>query len=156
MLIPKQTTRKAGTVTVETYRQDSMYSRIVRAVDEIVKHSKFVAPVDVLIGMGMLKREYLEDWRHGRMAYLEQSIDGNLTRLSRLLRILGLHAHDLNLTPSWTAYMKWGKGPKRRLRFTKTGDLGLEKVYATHFIWPGKRPFHAPARTKVHPLPSAD
>jgi hypothetical protein len=40
--------------------------------------------------------------------------------------------------------MRWGKGPKQRLRFTKTGDPKIEKAYTTHFVWPGKRPFHPP------------
>jgi hypothetical protein len=78
----------------------------------------------------------------GRVPFLERVINGNLTRLGRLLRILRFHAHDLNLKPSWTAYMRWGKGPKQRLRFTKTGDPKLEEAYATHFVWPGKTPFH--------------
>jgi len=67
------------------------------------------------------------------------------TRLSRLLRILRFHAHDLELVPSSTACMRWGKGPKRRLRFTKTGDRKVEEAYARHFVWPGKGPFHLPA-----------
>ena len=75
--------------------------------------------------------------------YLERVIDCNLTRLSRLLRILRFHAHDLNLKPSATAYMRYGKGPKQRLRFSKTGDAGIEAAYSTHFVWPGKRPFHS-------------
>lgn len=104
-----------------------------------------MAPVDVLIGMGLLTREHLDDWRRGRLPYLERVINCNLARLSRLLRILRFHAHDLNLKPSWTAYMRWGKGPKQRLRFTKTGGLKLEESYATHFVWPGKGPFHPPA-----------
>jgi hypothetical protein len=41
--------------------------------------------------------------------------------------------------------MRWGKGPKQRLRFTKTGDRRLEEAYATHFVWPGKGSFHRPA-----------
>jgi hypothetical protein len=77
--------------------------------------------------------------------YLERVINCNLTRLSRLLRILRFHAHELNLTASGTAYMRWGKGPKQRLRFTKTGEPKLEEAYATHLIWPGKGPFHLPA-----------
>ena len=40
--------------------------------------------------------------------------------------------------------MRWGKGPKQRLRFTKTGEQKLEEVYATHFVWPGKGAFHPP------------
>lgn len=66
------------------------------------------------------------------------------TRLSRLLRILRYHAHDLRLAPSATVYRRWGKGPKQRLRFTKTGDPKLEEAYARHFVWLGKGPFHLP------------
>jgi hypothetical protein len=132
-------------VSVTAYREDPLYPRIVRAVDGLLQHGKVVAPVDVLIGMGLLTRENLEEWRRGRSAYLEQVIDCNLTRLSRVLRILHFHAHDLNLKPSWTAYMRWGKGPKQRLRFTKTSDSKVEDAYATHFIWPGKGEFHPPA-----------
>ena len=104
-----------------------------------------MAPVDVLVDMGLLAPEKLEDWRRGRGRYLEAVINCNLTRLSRILRILRFHAHDLKLVPSVTAYMRWGKGPKQRLRFTKTGEPNLEEAYARHFVWPGKRPFHPPA-----------
>jgi hypothetical protein len=38
--------------------------------------------------MDLLTPEHLEVWRRGRIPYLEQVIDCNLTRLSRLLRIL--------------------------------------------------------------------
>jgi hypothetical protein len=100
--------------------------------------------VDVLVGMGLLEPKRLEDWRLGRVPYLEKVVDCNLTRLSLLLRILRFHAHDLKLVPSVTAYMRWGKGPKQRLRFTKTGDPRLEEAYARHFVWPGKGSFHPP------------
>ena len=40
--------------------------------------------------------------------------------------------------------MHWGKGPRQRLRFTKTGEPKVEEAYATHFVWPGKGPIQAP------------
>jgi hypothetical protein len=132
------------TPTITSYRDDPLYPRIARAVDALLSSGNVVTPVDVLIGMGLLTREQLEDWRRGRMPYLERIINCNLARLGRLLRILRFHAHDLNLKPSWTAYMRWGKGPKQRLRFSKSGDPKVEEAYATHFVWPGKRPFHPP------------
>jgi hypothetical protein len=129
---------KKSAISVGNYRNDPLYERIVRTVDGALQRGTFVTPVDVLVGMGLLTEEGLLDWRRGRVPYLERIIDCNLPRLSRLLRILRFHAHDLSLKPSWTAYMRWGKGPKQRLRFTKTGDPKLEEVYATHFVWPGK------------------
>lgn len=139
--------RKTGsptTVSVDQYREDPLYPRIVQAVEPLLARGKVVAPVDVLIGMGLLDPAKLEDWRRGRVPFLEKVIDCNLTRLSRLLRILRFHAHDLKLVLSTTAYMRWGKGPKQRLRFTKTGDGKLEEAYSRHFVWPGKGPFHPP------------
>ena len=137
--------KRAASVSVDSYRDDSLYPRIVRAVEPILARGKVVAPVDVLIGMGLLDPARLEDWRFGRVPYLETVINCNLTRLSRLLRILRFHAHDLKLVPSSTVYQRWGKGPKQPLRFTKSRDAKLEKAYATHFVWPGKGPFHLPA-----------
>jgi hypothetical protein len=100
--------------------------------------------VEVLVKMDILTPKDLEDWRLGRVPYLERVVRGSLSRLSRLLRILGFHCHDVNLVPSQTAYVRWGKAPRTPLRFTKTGEERLEKIYARHFVWPGKGPFHPP------------
>jgi hypothetical protein len=145
----RKTARGKPTASVATYRKDPLYPRIVRAVETILEHGKVVAPVDVLVEMDLLAPGHLEDWRRGRVPYLEQVINCNLTRLSRLLRILRFHAHDLNLVPSVTAYMRWGKGPKRRIRFTKSGNPKLEEAYARHFVWPGKGPFHPPRPKEI-------
>jgi hypothetical protein len=131
-------------VTVDSYCADPMYASITRAVAAILASGKVVAPVDVIVRMGWLSADDLEAWRFGRVPYLERVIRCNLTRLSRFLRILGFHCHDLNLTASQTAYVKWGKGRRIPLRFSKTGDAGVERVYARHFVWPGKGPFHPP------------
>jgi hypothetical protein len=47
--------------------------------------------------------------------------------------------------------MRWGKGPKQRLRFTKTGDPAVEEAYATHFVSPGRIPFHDRVVREVTP-----
>jgi len=131
-------------LSVDSYRDDPLYPRLVRSVELLLARGEVVTPVDVLIGMGLLEPERLEDWRFGRVPYLEKVVRCNLTRLSRVLRILRFHANDLNLVPSTAAYMRWGKGSKQRLRFTKTSNRGLEEAYSRHFVWPGKVPFHPP------------
>lgn len=141
----QKTARRSPTVSVSTYRDDPLYPRITRAVQTILEHGKVVASVDVLVHMGLLSPQHIEDWRRSRVPYLERVIHCNLTRLSRFLQILRFHAHDLKLVPSATVYVRWGKGPKQRLRFTKTGDPKLEEAYARQFVWPGKGPFHVPA-----------
>ena len=147
--LARKAARGRTTVTVATYRDDPLYPRIERAVADILAKGKVVAPIDVLVEMKLLRPEKLEDWRRGREPHLERVIDLNLTRLSRLLRVLRFHAHDLKLVPSVSVYMRWGKGPKQQLRFTKTGDPNLEEAYARHFVWPGKGPFHLPSRNET-------
>ncbi len=41
---------------------------------------------------------------------------------NRILRIIGMYVHDLNMVPSNTQYHQCGKGKKRALRFSKSGD----------------------------------
>jgi hypothetical protein len=132
-------------MNVGTYRADPLHPRIVRAVDALLARGKVVAPVDVLVSMDLLTADRLQAWRRGELPYLERVIDCNLPRLSRLLRILRFIAHDLNLQPSPTVYLRQGKGGRLPLRFSKSGDPKLEQAYSTHFVWPGNGPFHRPA-----------
>src|SRR5262249_1349866 len=116
---PTDVTRRRKTaMTVASFRSDPLFPRIERAVATILRTSKIVTPIDVLVSMHLLTLEKVQDWRRGRIPYLERVIDCNLTRLSRLLRILRFHVHDLNLVPSTTDYRRHGKGRKQRLRFT--------------------------------------
>jgi len=127
-------------VSVNNFRSDPMFPRIERAVAEQLAKGDVVAPVDVLVGMGLLRTDHLGDWRRGRIAYIERVISCNLSRVSRILCIMRFHTHDLDLKPSFTVYNRHGKGPSRRLRFSKTGDPNLESTYATHFVRRGSRP----------------
>ncbi len=113
---------------MENFSGDPLYPRIARVVEQILREGKVVAPVDVLVRMDLLRPERLEDWRFGRVPYLERVIQMRLSRLSKLLRILRFHAGNLNLVPSITVYARWGKGPRERLRFTKTGEPRLEDL----------------------------
>ena len=95
----------APRVTVNDFQSDPLFPRVERAVAAILATGKVVTPLDVLIRMELLTRAKVEDWRFGRVAYLEC----NLTKLGRIFRILRMHAHDLKLVPSQTAYVRWGK-----------------------------------------------
>jgi len=131
-------------VNVENYRDDKYYPKIVRAVESILAKGDVVTPIDVFVHMDLLSKADVESWRFGRVPYLERVIHCSLGKTSRILRILRMHAHDLNMRPSPTAYVKWGKGQRTPLRFSKTGDPNLEEAYSRHFLRPGlkskKRP----------------
>lgn len=122
-------------LTPSNYKKDSLYPSVARAMAEILKAKGYVAPVDLLLHLGRITSKQYEDWRFGRVDYLERVCTGSLGRLSRLLRILELHARSLQLTPSQTVYRKWGRGGKRiALRFSKSGTERLEAAYARHYV----------------------
>ncbi len=122
-------------VTVNTYRKDKYYPRVVRAVGKILARADVVAPSDILIEMGNLSKKNFEAWRKGQVPYLERVFEGSLSKANRILRIIGFHVHDLNMVSRQTLYHQWGKGKKRILRFFKSGDPNLEKAYSHHYIW---------------------
>ena len=122
-------------ITVNTYRKDKYYPRAVRAIGKILARTEVVSPSDILIEMGNLSKKNYESWRNGQVPYLERVVEGSLSKANRILRIIGFHVHDLNMVPRQTVYRQWGKGKKRILRFSKSGDPNIEKAYFRHYSW---------------------
>jgi hypothetical protein len=83
--------------------------------------------------MGRLEPNAYRAWRCGHVPYLERVFQGSLSKANRILRLIGFHAHDLNMIPSYHRYPQ--DGEKTLLRFSKTGDPNVEKAYARHFRW---------------------
>ena len=133
-------------ITIENYRAQKDYPRIVVAVAQVLARQRSVSPVDVFLGMGLLDADDLSKWKRGATPYLERVLRCNLPRASGILRILRFHAHDLNLGPSITRYMH----RKSALRFSKTGEAPLEEAYARHFVVIGKKMLSE--ATRGHPM----
>ena len=110
---------------------NSMYQQIQKA--------GFAAPVQVLIDLGYLSASDYENWRFGRVQYLERVCRGNLRKLSFVMKQVRAYASKNNLKPSWTFYRQFGRKDKKpaiKLRFTRSGNEDIERAYATHYISP--------------------
>ena len=102
----------------------------------------YAAPVDVLMDIGILPKQKYEDWRFGKVDYLERVCTANLNKLSSVLHQMRVYAKKADLKPSFCYYKRWGvkkkggqgKKPVIPLRFSKSGDPEIEKWYATHFV----------------------
>ena len=102
----------------------------------------YAAPVDVLMDIGILPKQKYEDWRFGKVDYLERVCTANLNKLSSVLHQMRVYAKKADLKPSFCYYKRWGvkkkggqgKKPVIPLRFSKSGDQEIEKWYATHFV----------------------
>ncbi len=94
----------------------------------------YVCAVDVLMQLDYLTKKDYEEWRFGRVDYLERVCNVNLSKLTLINKLIRKYSAELDLKSSWTGYNKYGKGVKRRLRFSKSGQKNIEDSYATHYI----------------------
>ncbi len=108
--------------------------KVYAAMYALIKEKGVASPAEVLIAIGVLPKEKYEDWRFGRIPYLEKVCQVNLGKLATINHEIRVFARKNDLKPSWSDYRKWGKGNRIRLRFTKSGDEQLERFYATHYV----------------------
>ena len=94
----------------------------------------YVCSVDILLQLDYLTKKDYEDWRFGKVDYLEKVCNINLSKLTLINKLISKYSIELELKSSWTGYNQFGKGIKRRLRFSKSGDKTIEDRYATHYI----------------------
>lgn len=77
----------------------------------------YVCSVDILLQLEYLVKKDYDDWRFGRIDYLERVCKINLSKLKLINKLIEKYSAELDLKSSWTGYNKYGKGIKRRLRF---------------------------------------
>jgi hypothetical protein len=109
-------------------------TKALAAADRCLMSNGYIALDDVFLELGALDTKLREDWRFGRVPCLEHVIRVNLSKINAVCRAIHASARQGNLKASWTAYFGWGKGPRRPLQFTKSGDPKLERVWATHYL----------------------
>lgn len=91
--------------------------------------------VDVLLATGWLRPEKVQDWRRGRVPYLELVVVASLPKISTAMRIFRSWAESEGLRPSETVYVSWTRD-RHRLRFSRSGDPNIERAYRTHWLPP--------------------
>jgi hypothetical protein len=109
--------------------------RVVRAAEAALSERKFVTAIDVLVGLGWLEPRRVDEWRQGRVDYLERVTIASLGKISTAMRCFRRWAQARGLKPSETEYLTRTRD-RRRLRFSKTGDPGIELAYRTHWVSP--------------------
>ena len=116
-----------------------LIGKVHSAVYHQCQRRGYAAPVDVLMEIGVLPKQKYEDWRFGRVDYLERVCMVNLRKLSFIMRQMRVYAQKTGLKPSFCYYKQWGVKKKNSqghklvipLRFSKSGDLEIEKWYAS-------------------------
>jgi len=107
---------------------------IKRLVHALRYEKGYVCVIDILIGLEYLSKKDYEDWRFGRIDYLEKACKTNLSKLTFIVKSMKKFAKDLKLAYSLTVYSQYGKGISHRLKFCISGNKNIEDAYATHYI----------------------
>jgi len=115
-------------------RQD-IEARVRRVAEQALAEQHYIRPVDVLLGLGWLAPTHVDQWRQGRVAYLEGVTQGNLSKISTAMAEFRRWARARGLQPSETAYVARTRD-RRRLRFSVNGDPAIELAYRTHWVSP--------------------
>jgi len=98
-------------------------NKVKQICNELIYKQGYISSIDVLSKMPYLTDDNIKDWRLGKIPYLEKVCNANLATLSFVNKIIRQIANELKLKNSITAYMKYGKGEKTKLRFCKTGEV---------------------------------
>ena len=118
----------------------ALQAKVHSAMYHLIKDKGVASPVEVLIAIGILSKDDYERWRHGQVDFLERVCKVNLRKLSFVNHEIRAYASKYDLKPSWSFYKMWktnkkgNSGTTVKLRFSKSGDEGIEKQYATHYV----------------------
>ena len=123
-------------------KESEWIGKIYSSMKQQCKKRGYAAPVDVLMDIGVLPKQKYEDWRNGRVDYLERVCTVNLHKLSFIMSQIRAYARKQGLKPSFCYYKQWGVKKKNGqghkpvvpLRFSKSGNAEIEKNYATHYV----------------------
>jgi hypothetical protein len=120
---------------VSRKQQDNLEGRVVRAARAALAAQHYVAPVDILVGIGWLPSGLVDEWRQGRIASLESAVQVTLGKLSSAMALFRDWAEHNGLRPSETVYVARTRD-RRHLQFTDSGDVTIERAYRTHWFSP--------------------
>jgi hypothetical protein len=114
--------------------KEDLRTRVVRAAEAALSRQQYVSAIDVLCGIGLLASIHVDSWRKGRIDVLEQCIQANPKKISSSLAIFRDWAHQKELKPAETAYLRTTRAGTTPLQFTHAADPETEKKYRTHYI----------------------
>jgi hypothetical protein len=123
----------AMALKIHSKKKQRLYERVVRAAETALAARGYVSAIDVFMGAELVEPDAVMLWRKGSLPYFERIVKTNLSRISLALSIFQQWAHGRGLKPSETDYVRKKSGGQR-LRFSKSGNPNLERIYRMHYV----------------------
>lgn len=119
-----------------TEKRKRLDQRVAATAEAVLAERGHVTAIDVLVALGWLTPRRVDEWRQGRVDYLERVVQADLSKVSAAMTAFRAWARERELNPSETAYVAQTRD-RRTLRFSKSGDAGIERAYRTLWVSPG-------------------
>ena len=74
--------------------------RVVGAAESALVADQYVSAIEVMARIGWLQQARIDEWRQGRLPYLEAGIQAGLGKVSEAMRVLRKWAAGKGLQPS--------------------------------------------------------
>lgn len=116
--------------------RQQLEKRVRKIAETVLKEYHYVSAIDILLGIGYLHMAHVNDWRKGRIFYLERVIQVGLNKVSYAMKCFRQWALQKDLEPSEIKYMVITQASKMVLQFSKSGKPSIEMVYRTHCFSP--------------------
>jgi len=115
---------------------EKLEPRIYKAARRVLERDGFISYPELFKEMGILSDSDFLKWRKGEIPFLEKVAKSNLSKLTRISKIVRKFAREKGLKRSYTFYKMWKKkGYKSPLRFSKSGRREIEQEYSCHYGW---------------------
>lgn len=118
-----------------TEKRERLDQCVAAKAEAVLAERGHVTAIDVLVALGWLTPRRVDEWRQGRVDYLERVVQANLSKVSAAMKAFRAWARGRGLNPSETAYVARTRD-RRTLRFSKSGDAGIERAYRTLWVSP--------------------
>ena len=107
--------------------------RVIEAAEAALAAQDYVSAADVLVGIRWVDGGTVKRWRQGQVDCLESAIQTSPQRITEAMALLRSWAAERGLLPSETPYVA-RTSQRPALRFSKSGDPGVEQLYRTHWV----------------------
>ncbi|GAA5160185.1 MULTISPECIES: DUF2293 domain-containing protein [Amycolatopsis] len=111
--------------------QPKLRRRVAEAAEAVLRKQKFVAPVDVLVGLRWLPAAAVEDWRRGRPGALADRLPVDTAKALAALEHLSDWARERGLQASEATYLA-GTRDRRPLVFAE--NEALQRIFRIHWV----------------------
>lgn len=108
--------------------QEKIKKRVIQAAEETLAQQLYVSPLDVFVRMGSIPPVHVQNWKKGKIPYLEGVIQGNLHKISFAMKCFRKWALAKGLKPSKTVYLARTRGPKKLSNLAKAVTQKLRKL----------------------------